>query len=90
RRLTRVLRTTGAQNGCILALAAGEAVTQTHIDQALAAAKAAPSMAGLDLAKVVSRTEVQTWTQTEWKLGRGYGTQTAPKFHVVAYDFGVK
>ncbi|WP_430517225.1 carbamoyl-phosphate synthase domain-containing protein, partial [Escherichia coli] len=49
RRLTRVLRTTGAQNGCILALAAGEAVTQTHIDQALAAAKAAPSMAGLDL-----------------------------------------
>ncbi|WP_077033810.1 glutamine-hydrolyzing carbamoyl-phosphate synthase small subunit [Pelomonas sp. KK5] len=90
RRLTRVLRTTGAQNGCILALAAGEAVTEAHIADAIAKAKAAPSMAGLDLAKVVSRTEQQAWTQTEWKLGSGYGEQTAPKFHVVAYDFGVK
>ncbi len=90
RRLTRILRTTGAQNGCILALAAGETLTQAHIDQAVAAAKAAPSMAGLDLAKVVSRTERETWTQTEWKLGSGYGEQTAPKFHVVAYDFGAK
>jgi carbamoyl-phosphate synthase small subunit len=90
RRLTRILRTTGAQNGCILALAAGEAVTQAHIDAAVAAAKAAPSMAGLDLAKVVSRSEREVWTQSEWKLGSGYGAQTAPKFHVVAYDFGVK
>ncbi|MFG6466352.1 glutamine-hydrolyzing carbamoyl-phosphate synthase small subunit [Roseateles sp. BYS87W] len=90
RRLTRVLRTTGAQNGCILALAAGEAITQAHIDTAVAAAQAAPSMAGLDLAKVVSRTSSEVWTQTEWKLGAGYGTQAAPKFHVVAYDFGVK
>ena len=90
RRLTRILRTTGAQNGCILALAAGETLTQAHIDQAVAAAKAAPSMAGLDLAKVVSRTERETWTQTEWKLGSGYGEQIAPKFHVVAYDFGAK
>ena len=90
RRLTRVLRTNGAQNGCILALPAGEALTQAHIDTAVAAAKAAPSMAGLDLAKVVSRTEVEAWTQTEWKLGSGYGKQTSPKFHVVAYDFGVK
>jgi carbamoyl-phosphate synthase small subunit len=90
RRLTRVLRTKGAQNGCILALAAGEALTQAHVDAAIAAAKAAPSMAGLDLAKVVSRTEREVWTQTEWKLGSGYGVQTSPKFHVVAYDFGVK
>ncbi|MCY4747226.1 glutamine-hydrolyzing carbamoyl-phosphate synthase small subunit [Pelomonas sp. UHG3] len=90
RRLTRILRTTGAQNGCILALAAGEAVTQAHVDAAVAAAKAAPSMAGLDLAKVVSRSEREVWTQSEWKLGSGYGAQTAPKFHVVAYDFGVK
>ncbi|MDY0746632.1 glutamine-hydrolyzing carbamoyl-phosphate synthase small subunit [Paucibacter sp. R3-3] len=90
RRLTRVLRTTGAQNGCILALPAGEAVTEAHIADAVAKAKAAPSMAGLDLAKVVSRTESVTWTQTEWKLVGGYGEQTAPKFHVVAYDFGVK
>jgi len=90
RRLTRVLREKGAQNGCILALNAGEQITQAHIDEAIAAAKSAPSMAGLDLAKVVSRTARETWTQTEWTLGKGYGEQTAPKFHVVAYDFGVK
>ncbi|MDI4633466.1 glutamine-hydrolyzing carbamoyl-phosphate synthase small subunit [Pelomonas sp. V22] len=90
RRLTRVLRTTGAQNGCILALPAGEKITEAHIADAIAKAKAAPSMAGLDLAKVVSRTERETWTQTEWTLGAGYGEQKAPKFHVVAYDFGVK
>ncbi|HKZ06603.1 MAG TPA: glutamine-hydrolyzing carbamoyl-phosphate synthase small subunit [Methylomirabilota bacterium] len=90
RRLTRVLRTTGAQNGCILALAAGEQITAAHIADAIAKAKAAPSMTGLDLAKVVSRSEREIWTQTEWTLGKGYGEQTAPKFHVVAYDFGVK
>ena len=90
RRLTRVLRTTGAQNGCILALPAGEKITEAHIADAIAKAKAAPSMAGLDLAKVVSRTESENWTETEWTLGKGYGEQTTPKFHVVAYDFGVK
>jgi len=90
RRLTRVLRTTGAQNGCILALPAGEKITDAHIADAIAKAKAAPSMAGQDLAKVVSTAETHAWTQTEWKLGSGYGTQTHPKFHVVAYDFGVK
>ena len=95
RQLTRQLRTQGAQNGCILALAAGEAVTKEAIDKAVAAAKAAPSMAGLDLAKVVSSTTSYSWTESEWKLANadgkpGYGQQTAPKFHVVAYDFGVK
>lgn len=97
RQLTRQLRTQGAQNGCILALAAGETVTQAAIDQAIAKAKAAPGMAGADLAKVVSSTSSYAWTQTEWKLfnpaldnGPGYGEQTAPRFHVVAYDFGVK
>lgn len=90
RRLTRVLRRTGAQNGCILALAAGEQITDAHIAEAIAKAQAAPSMAGQDLAKVVSRSERETWTQTEWVLGQGYGEQSAPKFHVVAYDFGVK
>ncbi len=83
RRLTRVLRTSGAQNGCIMALPAGQAVTEALMAEAIAKAKAAPSMAGLDLAKVVSRTENVAWTQTEWKLGQGYGEQTAPKFHVV-------
>ena len=90
RRLTRVLRTTGAQNGCILALTAGETITDAHVADAIAKARAATSMAGLDLAKVVSCTEPHAWTQTEWKLGTGYGTQAHPRFHVVAYDFGVK
>ena len=90
RALTRRLRTHGAQNGCILALPAGETITDAHRAQAIAAAQAAPNMAGQDLAKVVSATESYPWTQSEWKLGSGYGEQTAPKFHVVAYDFGVK
>ena len=90
RRLTRILRTTGAQNGCILALPAGEAMTPAHIDSAQRQALAAASMAGLDLAKVVSRSLPEVWTQTEWQLGSGYGVQKCPRFHVVAYDFGVK
>jgi carbamoyl-phosphate synthase small subunit len=90
RRLTRILRTKGAQNGCILALPAGTRPMQADIDDALAKAKAAPSMAGLDLAKVVSSPMPYAWAETEWTLGAGYGKQTAPKFHVVAYDFGVK
>lgn len=95
RQLTRHLRTKGAQNGAIVGLKMGEDITQAVIDKAIAAAKAAPSMAGLDLAKVVSTTMPYAWTETEWKLfnadGKpGYGKQTNPKFHVVAYDFGVK
>ena len=90
RRLTRVLRTTGAQNGCILTLPEGAAITDQHIADAVAKAKAAPNMAGLDLAKVVSMREPYEWTETEWELGTGYGKQSAPKYHVVAYDFGVK
>jgi len=90
RRLTRVLRTTGAQNGCIVGFDVGHEVTSADIDSALAQARGAESMAGLDLAKVVSVTEPCEWTQTEWALGAGYGTQAEPRFHVVAYDFGVK
>ncbi len=90
RQLTRQLRTQGAQNGCILALAAGETVTKEAIEKAVAAAKGAPNMSGLDLAKVVSSTSSYGWTESEWVLGTGYGQQTTPKFHVVAYDFGVK
>jgi carbamoyl-phosphate synthase small subunit len=90
RKLTRILRTKGAQNGAIVGLSAGEKVTQAQIDQAIAAAQAAPSMAGLDLAQKVTVAQGYDWTQTEWKLESGYGTQSAPKFHVVAYDFGVK
>jgi carbamoyl-phosphate synthase small subunit len=99
RQLTRHLRTHGAQNGCILALTEGEAATPALIDKAIALAKAAPSMAGLDLAKVVTTTKTYAWTQTEWQLHNatlqgkaGYSEQVAAdaKFHVVAYDFGVK
>ena len=90
RQLTRQLRTQGAQNGCILALGMGESVTTAAVDKAIALAKGAPSMSGLDLAKVVSSTETTQWTESEWTLGAGYGHQTAPRFHVVAYDFGVK
>ncbi len=99
RQLTRHLRTHGAQNGCILALAEGEVVTPALIAKAIALAKATPDMAGLDLAKVVSTTKTYAWTQTEWQLHNatldgkaGYSEQVAAdaKFHVVAYDFGVK
>ena len=95
RRLTRILRTGGAQSGAIVAYAAGTAITQEMKDAAVALARSAPSMAGLDLAQVVSRTEPEVWTETEWKLAGadgqpGFGQVTNPKFHVVAYDFGVK
>ena len=90
RQLTRQLRSQGAQNGCILALAIGETVTTALVEKAIEAAKAAPSMSGLDLAKIVSASDTTQWTETEWTLGSGFGQQTAPRFHVVAYDFGVK
>jgi len=90
RQLTRILRTQGAQNGAIVGLANGQSVTQTVIDQAIAAAKAAPNMAGLDLAQKVTVAHSYDWTQSEWKLGEGYGLLTSPNFHVIAYDFGVK
>ena len=99
RQLTRHLRTHGAQNGCILALSEGEDATLALIEKAIAVAKSAPNMAGLDLAKVVSTTKTYAWTQTEWQLQNptlngkaGYSEQIPAdaKFHVVAYDFGVK
>ena len=97
RKLTRLLRAKGAQNGAIIALPVGQAITDAVIADAVAKAQAAPSMNGLDLAKVVSQAEVTVWDETEWQLAHpqlggkpGFGKQTAPKFHVVAYDFGVK
>ena len=90
RRLTRHLRTHGAQNGCIVAFAAGAVVGPGEVAGAVSAARGAPSMAGLDLAKVVSVSASYEWTETEWALGAGYGAQNAPRFHVVAFDFGVK
>ncbi len=62
----------------------------TTVSAALALATAAPEMAGLDLAQVVSVAHAYPWTQTEWMLGSGYGKADAERWHVVAYDFGVK
>jgi len=82
RKLTRILRDKGAQAGCIMA---GNVDDTT----ALAVARAFPGLAGMDLAKVVSAREVYVWSQGEWTL-KGYQQGRAPRFHVVAYDFGVK
>ncbi len=84
RKLTRILREKGAQPGCI--------ITGDNIDAAKAVelAKSFGSMAGLDLAKVVSCSEPYDWHTKEWKLGEGYTEQTAPKYNVVAFDYGVK
>ena len=90
RSLTRHLRQHGAQNGCILALEAGQFPDEKRMAQAVQSARSAASMAGLDLAKVVSAKEVYRWSQAEWALGAGYAQADAPRLHVVAYDFGVK
>jgi carbamoyl-phosphate synthase small subunit len=90
RKLTRILRTKGAQNGCIVALADGEEVTPAVIEKAVARARAEKSMAGLDLAQEVSVGKSYDWDQTEWQLGTGYGHLEQPKYHVVAFDYGVK
>jgi len=87
RKLTRLLREKGAQNGCISATGAA---TDADVERAIARAKAAPSMAGLDLAKVVSCKEPYEWSSGAWKLGAGYKPASDARFHVVAYDFGIK
>jgi len=83
RKLTRILREKGAQAGCIMA--GGDADEA----RALAAARAFPGLAGMDLAKEVSVRESYAWHEAEWTL-EGYQPAPAPRFHVVAYDFGVK
>ncbi|MDD2928757.1 MAG: glutamine-hydrolyzing carbamoyl-phosphate synthase small subunit [Sideroxydans sp.] len=82
RKLTRILRSKGAQNGCI---ASGD-----DVDAALKAAKGFAGLAGMDLAQVVTCDKPYQWAQREWKLGEGYSDATESRFHVVAYDFGVK
>ena len=89
RKLTRILREKGAQNGCI---ASGE-----DVDAALAAARGFAGLAGMDLAQAVSCDKPYEWKQKEWRLGSGYGeldsSILAPQsslLHVVTYDFGVK
>ncbi|MBK6637810.1 MAG: glutamine-hydrolyzing carbamoyl-phosphate synthase small subunit [Rhodocyclaceae bacterium] len=86
RKLTRILREKGAQAGCLMA---GPDIDEA---KALEAARAFPGLAGMDLAKVVSTQSAYEWTETEWSLGAGYGKLGSDyaRFHVVAYDFGVK
>ncbi|BBP01835.1 glutamine-hydrolyzing carbamoyl-phosphate synthase small subunit [Sulfuriferula nivalis] len=83
RRLTRVLRETGAQSGCIMAGEVDDA-------EALRLARAFPGLAGMDLAKVVSTKVSYTWQEGEWALGKGFITPVQQPYHVVAFDYGVK
>ncbi len=85
RRLTRILREKGAQNGCIMAGDVDE-------KKAVALAKGFPGLKGMDLAKVATSSDVYTWEQGEWALGEGFAKPDLEEqpFHVVAYDFGVK
>lgn len=84
RKLTRLLREKGAQSGAIVA---GDKANE---GMALELARSFPGLSGMDLAKVVSTRSAYEWTETEWVLGKGYGKQTSPSLHVVAFDYGVK
>ncbi|MGI2028498.1 glutamine-hydrolyzing carbamoyl-phosphate synthase small subunit [Endozoicomonas acroporae] len=89
RRLTRILREKGAQNGCILA---GDALTGKAAEaKALARAREFPGLKGMDLAKEVTTDQPYTWTEGVWNLETdSHADVTDLPFHVVAYDFGVK
>jgi len=82
RSLTRRLRDHGAQSGAV--------VVGHDADAAIALARGFPGMSGLDLASVVSAEAPYSWDQTEWRHGEGYGRLEAPRYHVVAFDFGIK
>lgn len=84
RKLTRILRSTGAQSGCIMT---GADATP---EAALAQAQAFNGLNGLDLAKVCCDPDGFAWAEGSWQLGQGFSPLTDEKFHVVAYDFGVK
>lgn len=87
RKLTRILREKGAQSGCILTAASA---AELNVEAALAQARAFPGLAGMDLAKVVSAPAAYPWTEGEWQLEKGYVPQQSARFHVVAFDYGVK
>ncbi len=88
RRLTRLLREKGAQNGCIMA--GPSVLTEADEAEALRLARGCPSMAGLDLAQVVTCDRVHDWSEGEWALGKGFTKPAQTPYHVVAYDYGVK
>ena len=83
RKLTRMLREKGAQNGCLMA-------GKVDIDEALKKAKGFPGLAGMDLAKVVTTKEPYEWREGRWEGAGGYRAIENPRFHVVAYDYGIK
>jgi carbamoyl-phosphate synthase small subunit len=83
RRLTRILREKGSQNGALLA-------GSDDADRALEAARAFPGLAGMDLAKVVSTEKPYEWAEGKWKDGGGFAKGAPERFHVAAYDYGVK
>jgi len=83
RRLTRILRDKGAQDGCLMAGKVSE-------KEALKAARGFPGLVGMDLAKVVSCEKPYEWDESVWALGQGHGRLAEPRFHVVAYDYGIK
>jgi carbamoyl-phosphate synthase small subunit len=87
RRLTRLLREQGAQNGCIVTVDAGGKI---DTKAAIAAARAFGGLKGMDLAKVVTTKESYDWHEGTWQLGQGNRKNTATRFKVVAFDFGVK
>ena len=88
RRLTRLLRDKGAQNGCLVAAASpGESLDERA---AIAAARGFPGLAGMDLAKVVSTASPYPWREGSWRLGEGFRKPAPARYRVVAYDFGVK
>jgi len=83
RKLTRILREKGAQSGCVMA-------GKVDVDEALMKAKQFPGLSGMDLAKVVTTKSPYEWREGRWELGSGYRTIENPRFHVVAYDYGIK
>jgi carbamoyl-phosphate synthase small subunit len=83
RKLTTLLREKGAQNGCLMAGVVDEA-------SALEEARKFPGLAGMDLAKVVTTDTPYQWTEGSWERGKGYRRNDSPRFHVVAYDYGIK
>jgi|TARA_B100001964_G_scaffold92736_1_gene104063 carbamoyl-phosphate synthase small subunit len=84
RKLTRHLRQKGAQNGCI---AAGETIDE---DEALEKARDFPGLKGMDLAQEVTVSRPYRWSEGSWRLGEGHRPGKGDRFHVVAFDFGVK
>jgi len=90
RKLTRKLRTTGAQAGCLIAAAHDKALVEADVGRALGMAREFPGLAGMDLAKVVSVRAPYEWNEGAWELGKGYRKSDSHRFHVAAYDYGIK